>query len=127
MYSEAPTPYRSFNFRPRSFSAQNLNLKAYEEALKAAGESRSEERAAETVSRDRAADMASRFERGEVPQLDEDAETRRRREEDAALFREAGERAGDPPQGGVVTRPAAARLMAISPDKCAVPGIDQAN
>ena len=34
--------------------------------------------------------MASKFERGELSQAEEDAETLRRREEDAALFREAG-------------------------------------
>ncbi|XP_043218499.1 eukaryotic translation initiation factor 3 subunit A-like isoform X1 [Amphibalanus amphitrite] len=74
-----------------SAEIQNLNLKAYEEALRAAQEeSPAGARAAEAVSRDRAADMASRFERGEVSQLDEDEETRRRKEEDAALFREAG-------------------------------------
>ena len=70
---------------------QNLNLRAYEEALQAAEEEkRTGQKPADTVSRDRAVNMASKFERGELSQADEDAETRRRREEDAALFREAG-------------------------------------
>ena len=90
-----------------------MNLKAYEEALKAAEAERcSEARSAETVSRDRAADMASRFERGELSQLEEDAETRRRREEDAALFREAGKQRAEIRKPELLHRPAE-RLTAI--------------
>lgn len=63
-------------------------MKAYEEALQEA-ESTRPERAAD-VTRDKATSLASKFERGELTLGEEDAETRRRREEDEALFKEAG-------------------------------------
>ena len=66
-------------------------MRAYEEGLRAAEETRASQKTPDTVTRDRAVSLASRFERGEVEHPDEDAETARRREEDAALFREAGE------------------------------------
>ncbi|XP_037077393.1 uncharacterized protein LOC119098543 isoform X2 [Pollicipes pollicipes] len=67
-----------------------VNLKAYEQAVQQAESAPAVSRSTEAVTRQKATSMASKFERGELDGPDEDAETLRRREEDAALFREAG-------------------------------------